>query len=342
MKIPENWRPWLAIVCAAIAAATGVVVSVGDGGNNSITITVQGPAGPTSVAAPPQAVEQAKADNTHEGAKSETPTAATGAELAIARKQQAAFARRDQLPTTIPLAAPSQRGCRTRMVVNKSSRNGVRPRLLVMHYTVSANRPGFQDVNAITQLFNQPSFAASSNYVIDRDGNCNYIVAEADKAWTQAAGNPVSISWEIINTGSEHPLFTGAGLRKLAITISDAAKRWGIPIRKGATFAGGCGVKQSGIIDHRTFGACGGNHGDIAPFGVQQIINAVLDYRASIARSINFPRVAHFGHKRKTWCKRLAVVRKNAKAHGWTEKRVAVAERYKSLIGRGQFKCRFV
>lgn len=340
MKSLNALPAWLKSALATAAALLVVTLTITyNGGDNTISITVQGPAGPTTVATTPEAVEEAKAENTHEDSRDESPTTATSAQLTTAQKQQAAFAAKDQLPTSIPLAAPSQRGCRTRMIGNKSSRNGVKPRLLVPHYTVSPNRTGFEDVNAITQLFDRRAFAASSTYVIDRDGNCNYIVREAEKPWTQATFNPVSISWEIINTGSERPLFTNAGLAKMAMIMSDSARRWGIPIRKA--IVRGCSVVRSGIIDHFGLGACGGGHVDITPFNIDQIIAAIQKHRAGASASFRYPNVAHFGRKRQIWCKRLAVVRKNAKVDKWTPRRVSAAERYKSLIGSGQFKCKF-
>lgn len=345
----------LATAIVAVLIAFGVVPSSGNGPAITET-TVTGPSGATTITAETADVEQAQAENTHEGeafsssscggvqhdtipSTSDRPCVPM-AELAAARKQQLGFAAKDNLPTTIPLAAPSQRGCRTRMVGNKSSRNGVNPRLLVPHYTVSPNRPGFQDVDSITSLFDRLSFMASSSYVIDRDGNCNYIVRESEKPWTQATFNPVSISWEIINTGSERPLFTNAGLAKMAMVMSDAAYRWDIPIRKAKV--SGCTVKRSGIIDHRGLGACGGGHGDIGPWTVDHIIDAILKHRAATRATINYPKVRNFGPKKRKWCKRLAIIRKNARADEWTEKRKIVAERYKSLIGvKTAEKCRF-
>jgi N-acetyl-anhydromuramyl-L-alanine amidase AmpD len=64
----------------------------------------------------------------------------------------------------------------------------------VLHYTVSPNRVGWSDVNAVVAEFANPAFQASSNYVIDGEGHCAYIVRESDKAWTQAAANPFAIS----------------------------------------------------------------------------------------------------------------------------------------------------
>jgi hypothetical protein len=171
-------------------------------------------------------------------------------------------------------ASGVQHGCSTRFVRNRSSRGGARPSLLVMHFTVSPNRPGRGDVDGVTKFFNNPRVQASSNYVTDAEGNCNYIVPEAAKAWTQGAFNPWAISWEVINTGREQTYAGepgGPGLAKLGLTLSDAARRWGIPLRRGAT--SGCRILRSGIVDHESLD-CGNNHTDIRPFRVDEVIKA--------------------------------------------------------------------
>jgi len=171
-------------------------------------------------------------------------------------------------------ASAAQRGCSTRFVRNRASRGGARPSLLVMHFTVSPNRPGRGDVDGVTKYFNNPRVGASSNYVTDAEGNCNYIVPEAAKAWTQGAFNPWAISWEVVNTGRERTYAGepgGPGLAKLGLTVSDAARRWGIPLRRGAT--SGCRILRSGIVDHESLD-CGNNHTDIRPFRVDEVVKA--------------------------------------------------------------------
>lgn len=187
----------------------------------------------------------------------------------------------DEVPASVPLAAPSQPGCVTRPVRNYGSRNGARPALLVLHYTVSPERPGWGDVDAIVRWFNDPRSQASSNYVIDREGHCALLVPETAKAWTQAGFNPWSISVEAIGTGREPDYLDGAGLRKLAMVFADAAKRWGIPIRQGQVL--GCRVVRAGIVDHRQLGACGGGHRDVDPYAVGPVIEAIR--RAAAAQA---------------------------------------------------------
>lgn len=283
----RNLRLALALV-SALCAALGVSLSlvlVDGGSGKTVTVQVGGPHGTrtATITVPTAAVDAAQdALDDHQGARSETPDGVPAAQLEAAREQQDALAQSDQLPIVTPDAAPSQVGCVTRLVQDYSSRRGVRPRLFVLHYTVSPNRPGWSDVNAVVSLFDTPSFQASSNYVIDGEGNCAYIVRESDKAWTQAAANPVSISVEVINTGREPVYAASAGLAKIARVAHDAMKRWGIPFQMGAV--SGCTVVRAGMIDHGMLGACGGGHHDIAPYKVAPVLAA--------AKALEVPKLA--------------------------------------------------
>jgi len=133
-------------------------------------------------------------------------------------------------------------------------------------------------VNSVVALFNTWAFQASSNYVIDSEGNCAYIVREVDKAWTQAALNPDAVSVEVINTGHEPVYAAAVGLEKIGLIVSDATCRWKIPVQQGAT-SGGL-VTRSGIVDHSSLGVAGGGHHDITPYAVPQVIAAVKAARA--------------------------------------------------------------
>lgn len=161
---------------------------------------------------------------------------------------------------TVPSLA-SQRGCRTRFLPrNFSSRGGELVRLLDLHYTVSENRPGWSDVDAIWNWFAQARAEASSNYIVDFEGNCIYAVNESAKAWTQGFFNPWSISIEFIATGRER-VWPDAGLRRGARIFADAARRHGIPIRFVDPV--GCNVPK-GITDHNAL-ECRNTHTDVMP-----------------------------------------------------------------------------
>lgn len=262
-----------AVIAALAGAFSDPVVkwaTVEVGGHHGVPVT--------TITVPATVVKDAKASAIDGGMRNEAPAGAPLGQLNAAKAQQEKLAATDQLPIVTPLAAPEQRGCRTMLVQNYSTRFGVRPRLFVLHYTVSGNRPGWDDVNAIVTLFNDWAFQASSNYVIDNEGHCAYIVRESDKAWTQAAYNPDAISVEVINTGSE-PTYAGtAGLAKIGLVASDALCRWKIPVQQGAT-SGGL-VVRPGIVDHKSLGIIGGGHSDIGHYSVPKVILAVQAARA--------------------------------------------------------------
>lgn len=264
--LAANLKPITAVVLALLAGATITVVgSVTDpgGGQHTVTVVVSGQTGKVTVTAPRAAVQQAKSGLAdHTGSRSEDPAGVPRAELDAGQTQQDKLAATDQLPIVTPDAAPSQPGCVTRLVRNYSSRRGVRPRWAVMHYTVSPNRPGWSDVNAVVAWFDNPASQASSNFVIDGEGNCAYIVRTSDKAWTQAAGNPLGWSIEFVALGTESAL-TRAQLAKAARVIHDQNHVWQIPNQLGAV--SGCSVARGGIIDHAMLGLCGGGHHDLQP-----------------------------------------------------------------------------
>lgn len=185
--------------------------------------------------------------------------------------QDAAHAiRRSQAPLPTAGASAGFKGCRTSFVRNQSSRRGVRPQWQVLHLTVSPNRPGWSDVDAIVALFNRSSSQASSNFVIDAEGHCAYIVPIEAKPWTQAAANPFSVSYEIVNTGGEARYLGLAGMAKLKSVVHEVARRTGIPLRRGST--NNCAPGRSGLVQHRDFGICGGGHVDILKFNADVII----------------------------------------------------------------------
>lgn len=236
------------------------------------------------------------------------PSDVPAGQLEAAKQQQAQI--RASEPG-LPTAGASQgfKGCVTRFVVNQSSRHGVRPLVQVLHYTVSPTRPGA--VAAVVALFNTPSFQASSNFVIDREGHCAYIVPIEAKAWTQAALNPVAVSYEIIDTGKEATYLDSPGYAKLRQVMQEVARRTGIPMRRGAV--SNCTVVRPGIIQHADGGLCAGDHHDIEPFLLDQVIAIVSagygptgSPLSAIERKINagIAKPTGTGHSRRYWCER--------------------------------------
>lgn len=311
----------IAALIALVAAATAgaVVVSIVDEDENGrpdrVTITLGGhddvpaglPAGPETLELAPQAVadledvKDNQADD-HAGLDDERPaTLPAGAAEALPDYLEL-NAERNDLPDLSPLAAPEQAGCVTRLVANFSSRYGVRPRQIWAHYTVSRNRNGWDDVNAIVGYFNNRASSASSNYVIDAEGNCAYIVRETDKAWTQAAANPYAVSIEHIAYGDEAHLYGPGGRAKTGKVYDAIARRWDIPLTRGGVNTATCVPTAAGIVQHADGGGCAGGHHDVNPFPIGDVIDAARD-----ARRLRHRRARHRqGHAayRRAGCRR--------------------------------------
>lgn len=278
---------WTTLAVAVVALVVAVLAALGldvDGDDTAapagtVTAKVDGPdpgAKPDiAVKAPAGAVDVLERTEVgeHQGARDETPAGASVDELAAGERQQRRI-RRTQPPLPTAGAAASVPGCVTRFVANQSSRNGIRPQLFVLHYTVSYNRPGWSDVNAIVAMFDRPSVSASSHFVIDAEGNCAYIVPLERKAWTQAGGNSIGVSVEVVAYGNETRYLDPAGYAKLGQVVRTVHARTGIPLRIGAV--AGCGVGRAGIVDHFQGGTCWGGHHDIRPFPFSAEVSRIL------------------------------------------------------------------
>ncbi len=305
------------LAAIAIALAIGYAVAPDDKPAPPATITVPldgldaGKAPDRSIEVPAVAVQQAAAV-VHDDLASEsgaTPEAlAQEADIAATQK-----------PLATAGATAGFAGCRTSFVGNQSSRRGVRPQVQTLHYTVSPNRPGWSDVNAITAFFDRSSSQASSHFIIDAEGNCAYIVPIEAKAWTQAAGNPTSVAYEIIATGRESRYLEPAGEAKLRAVAREVAKRTGIPLRRGAVSAS-CVVTRTGIVEHRDWGTCGGGHVDITPFSIEVAVESITAGQITATDRVT--------------CRRLNAWRNAGRPHGGAWERNSV-RRKGALTVRG-------
>lgn len=140
----------------------------------------------------------------------------------------------------------------------KSSRNGVKPRLIVLHITVSHNRPGTADLNAIVDFFGNLSTQASSHIVNDAEGNDARCVPDTYKAWTQAAYNPQSLSIEQIEYADKQRSRwfdeNRPQLENTALWVARWSHRYGIPLKHSTS---------RGVCQHRELGLAGGGHTDV-------------------------------------------------------------------------------
>jgi hypothetical protein len=175
--------------------------------------------------------------------------------------------------------APKVNPERTRISPNRSSRNGVKPRLIVLHITVSHNRPGMADIDGILDFFSRPGTQASSHIVNDREGHDARCVHDADKAWTQAAFNPMALSIEQIEysagrTRDEWMKESRKQLDNSALWCAAWSKAHGIPLTFSTT---------NGVCEHRHLGAAGGGHSDCGVgYPLDYVLEKAREYRAQM------------------------------------------------------------
>lgn len=166
-------------------------------------------------------------------------------------------------------------------VRNQSSRNGVKPRLIVLHSTESHNRPGVGDLASITSWFDNPAAQASSHVLVDNEGISAKCVDDQAKAWTQSMFNSVSLSVEMIGFASDSQaqwlMNDRAQLKKTAKYVAYWSKKYDIPIRK-AKISGGT-VTQSGVIRHMDLGQAGGGHHDPGNFPFTALLVVAQYYK---------------------------------------------------------------
>jgi hypothetical protein len=143
----------------------------------------------------------------------------------------------------------------TRIVRNQSSRNGVKPRLLVLHTTESHNRAGVGDLQGLAAWFDNPAAQASSHIGNDAEGNDIRMVPDEAKAWTQAAFNSISLSIEQIGHASQTS-WGRAQLENTARWLAHWSRKYDIPLVRSTT---------RGVCQHKDLGAAGGGHHDCGP-----------------------------------------------------------------------------
>jgi hypothetical protein len=155
----------------------------------------------------------------------------------------------------------------TRLVVNHSSRGGVKPGLITIHTTEGSNHPGITDLAGLGDLFDRPSAEASSTIANDREGNDARFVRDEDKAWTQASDNPFCLSVEQVGfadtSRADWYHLCSHQLYNTARWIAYWSEKWDIPIRRGAAPAGR--LLRTGVASHKQLGISGGGHWDPGP-----------------------------------------------------------------------------
>lgn len=265
----------VAVILLVIAAAIGGVVIEGDGPGGPPATT------PTAAATTP-AVTKVDADG--DGKRDDTvkvdPAAAAELDQALAGTTPAgdpaselAEPLREKTDTgpagvlTGPLAADELEGCRTRFVQNFSQRTR-KIEVGVFHQTVSLDRPGYSDQDALTALANRRSSGVSwAAQVGGTDGLCTYNVPFKYKAWTQGSANSIAVGVEVNAYGTE-PRYCSSKCRTTLVRIMRTVRdRYGVPLRRGLVrFNAACVpiVVRKGWIEHADLGSCGGGHVDVS------------------------------------------------------------------------------
>ena len=108
-------------------------------------------------------------------------------------------------------------------------RDGLRPSLIVLHYT------GMSSCAAALDRLCDPQAEVSAHYLIDQDGTVLQLVAEDQRAWHAGAGewhgqrdiNSRSIGIELDNDGSRP--FAEAQMQALEAILPQIMERWQIP-----------------------------------------------------------------------------------------------------------------
>jgi N-acetyl-anhydromuramyl-L-alanine amidase AmpD len=164
---------------------------------------------------------------------------------------------------------------------NQSSRNGVKPLLIVLHSTESRNQPGLSDLRAIGNWFDTASAQVSAHTCNDAQGNDARYVPDSRKAWACAGYNSLSLNHEQIGAAAQTQ-WPEAQLRNTADWIAYWSKLHGIPIQRGRV--GNGQVIKPGVVMHSELGAIGGGHHDPGPaYPIDQVleyaINATPDAR---------------------------------------------------------------
>lgn len=138
-------------------------------------------------------------------------------------------------------------------VVCQSSRNGVKPDLIVIHDTESLNIPDSdQDLKNIGHYFDQLSTQASSHVCVDAEARSAQYVPDDRKAWSCAQFNSRSLNIEQIGKANQ-TFWPDAQVKKAAKYVAYWSKKYGIPI------------DEAHVVTHHSLGLPGGGHVDPGP-----------------------------------------------------------------------------
>jgi hypothetical protein len=152
------------------------------------------------------------------------------------------------------------------IVKNQSSREGGRPKLIVLHTTEGPDHPGLADLESLASEFDNPESDASAHMATDSEGNIARYVNDENKAWACCFFNPYSLNCEQVGFAAFPKKEWFSRPQQLKATAAICAEwhiRWGIPLRTGKVI--GAVIARTGVVQHKNLGTLGCGHSDCGP-----------------------------------------------------------------------------
>lgn len=164
----------------------------------------------------------------------------------------------------------------TKIVSNRSSREGGRPKLIVLHTTEGGDH--HNDILDIASFFDQPSTQASAHVVNNNLGESCRMVNDDEKSWAVCSYNPYTLNLEQIGFAS----FTRKDwfrrdkqLLNSAAWCADWSINHSIPLRHGLGNSSSLSIRRSGIVQHKDLGSVGCGHSDCGSGYPQRYVTLV-------------------------------------------------------------------
>ena len=146
-----------------------------------------------------------------------------------------------------------------------SSREGIKPRLIVLHDTEGHNLKGVSDLRSLGQMFENSARTGinqrSSHVATDAEGHSARFVNDEDKAWHVGNWNKWTLGIEQIGKASQAS-WPNAQLLETARWIAKGHRDFEIPIQHGKVRQDRLEIVRAGVIRHSELGALGGGHSD--------------------------------------------------------------------------------
>ena len=164
-----------------------------------------------------------------------------------------------------------------RSTPNQSTRNGVRPQLIVLHSTEGQNVKGLGDLVGLGGWFANPKAQVSAHVATDAEGNSARYVGDDAKAWHCARYNSLSLGIEQVGRAAQTD-WDPEQQRETARWIAYWSRKHGIPIQKGEVANGS--VSRPGVLRHSELGALGGGHSDPGDhYPLREVLEFARHYR---------------------------------------------------------------